>query len=349
MKIMITGNLGYVGPSVIKKLRSTYPKAELIGLDLGIFAHCLTGVKVLPERIINTQVYKDVRNVTELDFEGVSAVVHLAAISNDPMGNSFERITDEINYQSSLKIAELAKNAGVSNYIFASSCSVYGAATGQPKKECDDLNPLTAYAKSKIDTELGLEKLASDDFIVTCLRFATACGFSDRTRLDLVVNDFVACAIAGGVINILSDGTPWRPLIHISDMARAIDWAVGRKHENGGTFLIINTGSHQWNYQVKELANTVAQEIPGTEVQVNINAAPDNRSYKVDFAKFRDLAPNHQPIISLAQTVQGLRDGLTAMGFADKNFHNSDFMRLNVLKKHMSTNRLTQNLNWINE
>ena len=112
MKIMITGNLGYVGPSVIKKLRSTYPKAELIGLDLGIFAHCLTGVKVLPERIINTQVYKDVRNVTELDFEGVSAVVHLAAISNDPMGNSFERITDEINYQSSLKIAELAKNAG---------------------------------------------------------------------------------------------------------------------------------------------------------------------------------------------------------------------------------------------
>jgi len=349
MKIMITGNLGYVGPSVIKKLRSTYPKAELIGLDLGIFAHCLTGVKVLPERIINTQVYKDVRNVTELDFEGVSAVVHLAAISNDPMGNSFERITDEINYQSSLKIAELAKNAGVSNYIFASSCSVYGAATGQPKKECDDLNPLTAYAKSKIDTELGLEKLASDDFIVTCLRFATACGFSDRTRLDLVVNDFVACAIAGGVINILSDGTPWRPLIHISDMARAIDWAVGRKHENGGTFLIINTGSDQWNYQVKELANTVAQEIPGTEVQVNINAAPDNRSYKVDFSKFRDLAPNHQPIISLAQMLQGLRDGLTAMGFADKNFHNSDFMRLNVLKKHMSTNRLTQNLNWIYE
>jgi len=346
---MITGNLGYVGPSVIKQLRSTYPNAELIGVDLGIFAHCLTGAKVLPERLIDTQIYKDIRNVTELDFVGVSAVVHLAAISNDPMGNSFERITDEINYQSSLKIAELAKNAGVSKYVFASSCSVYGAAAARPKKECDDLNPLTAYAKSKIDTELGLEKLVSDDFIVTCLRFATACGFSDRTRLDLVVNDFVAGAITGGVINILSDGTPWRPLIHISDMARAIDWAVDRNHENGGIFLIINTGSDQWNYQVKELARAVALEIPGTKVKVNINAPPDNRSYKVDFSKFSEMAPNHQPVTSLAQTVQGLRDGLTAMGFVDKNFHSSDFMRLNVLKNHMSNNRLTQNLNWINK
>lgn len=349
MKIMVTGNLGYIGPSVIKQLRSTYPNAELIGMDLGIFAHCLTGAKVLPERIIDTQIYKDVRNVTRSDFEGISAVVHLAAISNDPMGNSFERITDEINYQSSLKIAELAKNAGVINYVFASSCSVYGAAAGPPKKESDDLNPLTAYAKSKIDTELGLKKLASDNFTVTCLRFATACGFSDRTRLDLVVNDFVAGAITGGVINILSDGTPWRPLIHISDMARAIDWAVGRKHENGGTFLILNTGSDQWNYQVKELARAVALEIPGTKVKVNINATPDNRSYKVDFSKFREMAPAYQPVISLAQTVKGLRDGLTAMGFVDKNFHNSDFMRLNVLKNHISNNRLTQNLNWISK
>ena len=348
MKIMITGNLGYVGPSVIKQLRSSYPDAELIGLDIGIFAHCLTGTKVWPERIIDIQIYKDVRNVTKLDFQGITTVVHLAAISNDPMGNSFQRITDEINHQSSLKIANLAKIAGVSNYVFASSCSVYGASTGQPKKEDDELNPLTAYAKSKIDTELGLKKLASDDFVVTCLRFATACGFSDRTRLDLVVNDFVAGAITDGVINILSDGTPWRPLIHIFDMARAVDWAVTRKYQNTGNFLTINTGSDQWNYQVKELAHAVALEIPGTEVKINSNAQPDNRSYKVDFSKFKEVAPDHQPVTTLAQTVKGLKDGLTEMGFVDKDFHNSDFIRLNVLKNHISNNRLNKNLDWIN-
>ena len=347
MKIMVTGNLGYVGPSVIQQLRSTYPGATLVGMDLGIFAHCLTGTKVLPERIIDMQLYKDVRDVTESDFNGFSAVVHLAAISNDPMGNEFERITDEINCQSSLKIAELAKCAGVRNYVFASSCSVYGAASERAKKEDDELNPLTAYAKSKIDTELGLKKLASDGFVVTCLRFATACGFSDRTRLDLVVNDFVAGAITSGVINVLSDGTPWRPLIHIADMARAIDWAVNRKSENGGALLILNTGSDQWNHQVQELAQAVATEIPGTKVKVNINAVPDNRSYKVDFSKFRQMAPNHQPQKSLSQTVKELRDGLIAMGFINNDFHNSDFMRLNVLRNHINSKILTQDLNWI--
>ena len=233
------------------------------------------------------------------------------------------------------------------NYVFASSCSVYGAASERPKKENDQLNPLTAYAKSKIDTEVGLSQLASDDFVVTCLRFATACGFSERTRLDLVVNDFVAGAIAGGVINILSDGTPWRPLIHISDMARAIDWAVGRKTDNGGTLLVVNAGSDEWNYQVKDLAEAVATEIPGTKVKLNKNAAPDNRSYKVDFSKFQELAPNHQPQISLSEAVQGLRDGLINMDFMDSDFHSSDFIRLNVLKNHMSAKRLSRDLNWI--
>lgn len=347
MKILVTGNLGYVGPSVIQQLRETYPDAELVGMDLGIFAHCLTGSKVLPERIIDLQLYKDVRRVQTSDFTDFTAVVHLAAISNDPMGDSFKRITDEINCKSSLRIAELAKMAGVRNYVFASSCSVYGAASGRAKKEDDELNPLTAYAKSKIDTERGLTKLASKDFVVTCLRFATACGFSDRTRLDLVVNDFVAGAITSGVINILSDGTPWRPLIHILDMARAIDWAVNRKYDNGGSFLTLNTGSDQWNYQVKDLAEAVASEIPGTVINVNTNAAPDNRSYRVDFSKFRDLAPNHQPQVSLPIAVQGLRDGLKSMGFVDSDFHSSDFIRLNVLRRHMRDNRLTQDLNWI--
>jgi len=347
MKIMVTGNLGYVGPALMAQLRATYPDAELVGMDLGLFSHCLTGVKASPERMIDKQIYKDVRTVTKADFEGFSAVVHLAAISNDPMGNSFARVTDEINFQSSLKIANLAKSAGVRNYVFASSCSVYGAASEFAKKEEDDLNPLTAYANSKINTETGVADLASEDFIITCLRFATACGFSDRTRLDLVVNDFVAGAISNGVISILSDGTPWRPLIHISDMARAMDWAVSRKSYNGGAMLVVNAGSDNWNYQVKDLAEAVAAEIPGTKVQVNVNAPPDKRSYRVDFSKFKNLAPNHQPLVSLKEAVHGLRDGLLDMGFSDGEFRNSELMRLNVINEHISANRLSKDLTWI--
>ena len=349
MRIMVTGNLGYIGSSVIHQLRKSYPDAELVGMDLGIFSHCLTGVSSTPERELNYQLYKDVRNVTESDFEGFSSVIHLAAISNDPMGNTFERVTEEINYKSSLRIASLAKSSGVRNYVFASSCSVYGAASESAKKEEDDLNPLTVYAKSKIETEIGLKDIASEDFIVTCLRFATACGFSERTRLDLVVNDFVAAAITNGVINILSDGTPWRPFIHIADMARAMDWAVTRESSNGGTMLIVNAGSDNWNYQVKDLAEAVAAEIPGTNVEINPDAVHDDRSYKVDFSKFRKLAPDHQPQISLIETIKELRDGLVEMKFSDGEFRDSNFIRLNVLNDHISSNRLTNNLEWTTE
>ena len=347
MKVMITGNLGYVGPSVMKQLRQSYPSAYLVGMDLGFFEHCLTGVVMSPESIIDQQIYKDVREVVLSDFVGFDAVVHLAAISNDPMGKTFERVTDEINCQSSIKIAHLARTAGVRNYVFASSCSVYGEASEFPKKEENELNPLTAYAKSKIDTELALKDLATDEFIITCLRFATACGFAARTRLDLVLNDFVAGAVANGVINILSDGTPWRPLIHVTDMARAIDWAVTRAPDNGGSMSIVNAGSDEWNCQVKELAIAVASQIPGTKVEINADAIPDRRSYKVDFTKFKELAPSYQPIVSLQEAVAGLKDGLISMGFSDVDFRDSDFMRLNILNNHIISNRMNDNLKWV--
>jgi len=347
VKILVTGNLGYVGPSVIHQLRQSYPSAELVGMDLGFFAHCLTGVNAYPEKVLDHQIYKDVRDVEQNDLEGFDTVIHLAAVSNDPMGKEFAAVTDQINCQSSIKIATLAKSAKVKNYVFASSCSVYGEASEFAKKEHDDLNPLTAYAKSKIDTEAGLVDLASEEFVITCLRFATACGFSARTRLDLVLNDFVAAAISTGVISILSDGTPWRPLIHVSDMGRAIDWATSRKASNGGAMLVVNAGSDEWNYQIKELATAVANEIQGTTVEINLDAAPDKRSYKVDFAKFRELAPNHQPQVSLTEAVKGLRDGLLEMNFSNGDFRNSDFMRLNVLNGHISKGRMSSHLSWL--
>ena len=347
MKILVTGNLGYIGPSVMLQLRRSYPLAQLVGMDLGFFAHCLTGVNAYPERVVDHQIYKDVRDVEQDDLEGFDTIIHLAAVSNDPMGEEFAVVTDEINCQSSIKIATLAKTAKVKNYVFASSCSVYGEASEFAKKENDDLNPLTAYAKSKIDTETRIANLASDEFVVTCLRFATACGFSARTRLDLVLNDFVAAAISNGVISILSDGSPWRPLIHVSDMGRAIDWATSRKASNGGAMLVVNAGSDEWNYQIKELAAAVANQIPGTTVEINLNAAPDKRSYKVDFAKFRELAPNHQPQVSLIDAIKGLRDGLLGMNFSNGDFRNSDFMRLNVLKGHISSERMSDHLGWL--
>ena len=347
MKILVTGNLGYVGPSVMLQLRRSYPLAQLVGMDLGFFAHCLTGVNASPERVLDHQIYKDVRDVEQDDLEGFDTVIHLAAVSNDPMGKEFAVVTDEINCQSSIKIATLAKSAKVKNYVFASSCSVYGEASEFAKKEHDDLNPLTAYAKSKIDTETGVANLASEEFVVTCLRFATACGFSARTRLDLVLNDFVAAAISNGVISILSDGSPWRPLIHVSDMGRAIDWATSRKASNGGAMLVVNAGSDEWNYQIKELAAAVANQIPGATVEINLDAAPDKRSYKVDFASFRELAPNHQPQVSLTDAVKGLRDGLLGMNFSNGDFRNSDFMRLNVLNGHISSERMSDHLGWL--
>ena len=346
MKILITGNMGYIGPCVADQLQRAYPDAVLIGYDMGYFAHCLTGAATLPETRIDQQYFGDMRALDPAILKGVDAVVHLAAISNDPMGNTFEKVTQDINYESSARLARLAKEAGVERFVFASSCSMYGFAEGGPRKEDDVLNPLTAYARSKVATEKTLQDLATNDFVVTSLRFATACGMSERLRLDLVLNDFVAGAVAAHQITILSDGTPWRPLIHIEDMARAIDWAIGREITNGGSFLAVNTGSDEWNYQVKDLAQAVAQVIPGVSVSINKNAQPDKRSYQVDFSLFKKLAPKHQPRVDLTGAIRGLKEGLEGMGFADGNFRNSQFMRLKVLTHLRERSILDDQLNW---
>jgi nucleoside-diphosphate-sugar epimerase len=346
MKILISGNMGYIGPSVVRQLRQSRPQAVLAGFDTGFFAHCLTGAEMLPERRLDVQHFGDVRDVDANILKDVDAVVHLAAISNDPMGKTFEDVTYEINHRASVALARSAKAMGVKAFVFASSCSMYGLADDAPRKETSPLNPLTAYAKSKVRTENDLKEIADRNFNVTCLRFATACGMSDRLRLDLVVNDFVACAVASGNITILSDGTPWRPLIHVRDMARAIDWAVGRDREYGGDFLGVNVGSNVWNYQVKELADAVAKVISGVTISVNKNAPPDNRSYRVDFALYESLAPSHQPQVDLLTAVAELREGLMTIGFRDSNFRASKYMRLEVLKQLSADGLLRKDLRW---
>lgn len=349
MKILITGNMGYVGPGVVRHLRNIFPDAHLIGYDMGYFASCLTNALVLPESRLNQQVFGDVRHLPLELLEGVDAVVHLAAISNDPMGTHYEDITMDVNYLSSIRVARMTKQAGVKSFVFASSCSMYGAAEDSPRTETSTLNPLTAYARSKVATEKDLQPLADKNFTVTCLRFATACGMSNRLRLDLVLNDFVAGAVARGKINILSDGTPWRPLIHVKDMARAIEWAIARPQDNGGSFLAVNAGANRWNYQVKELAAAVAEVIPGTEVFINENAAPDKRSYRVSFDLYASLAPDHQPTQNLHEGIAELRDGLMAMHFQDGDFRNSLLMRLKVLTSLQEQDLINEQLQWYSQ
>ena len=346
MRVLITGNMGYVGPVLVRFLRENLDGAELIGFDSGFFAHSLTGASLLPETLLDRQIFGDIREFPPALLDGVDAVVHLCAVSNDPMGNKFEAVTADINLKASVRLAQLAARGGVKDFVFASSCSMYGQAEGGARKESDPTNLQTAYARSKIGSEKAFAELDLNGMMVTSLRFATACGMSDRLRLDLVLNDFVARAISAGEITVLSDGTPWRPLIDVEDMARAIFWAIGRDREKGGRFLAVNAGSDDSNYQVRELAEAVARQVPGTKVSINTDAPPDKRSYKVDFSLFRSLAPAHVPRISLDQSITRLRDGLTRMGFADKEFRNSPYMRLKTLERHMAAGRLGADLRW---
>jgi len=338
--------MGYVGPVLTRYLKEHFLDAEIIGYDAGFFGHSLTGVDALPETLLAEQYYADVRDFNPALLKNIDAVVHLAAVSNDPMGKEFEKVTSEINREASVTIAKMAIDAGVKNFVFASSCSMYGQAEGGPRRETDPTNPLTAYAHSKIGTETDVQNLNLKDMIFTSLRFATACGMSDRLRLDLVLNDFVACAISAKEITVLSDGSPWRPLIDVEDMARSISWAIRRNKNQGGQFLAVNAGRDDGNYQVKDLAEAVAKHIPGTTVSINKDAPPDKRSYKVDFSLFKSLAPEFLPKVSLDESIIRLKNGFERMKFNDSNFRDSPFMRLNTLRRHINNKTLTNNLRW---
>jgi nucleoside-diphosphate-sugar epimerase len=348
LKILIVGNLGYVGPSMIRQLRKTYPEGTLIGYDIGYFAHCLTHPAVLPELELDMQVFGDIRQFPEALLQGVDAVVNLAAISNDPLSFRFEDVTMDINFKAAVDLARMAKQNGVKSFVYASSCSMYGLADDTPRKEGDKLNPLTAYARSKVAAEEGLEKLADEHFTVTCNRFATACGWSSRLRLDLVLNDFVAGGLVNKHISILSDGTPWRPMINTRDMARAMDWSITRPASLGGQFLAVNTGSNDWNTNILSLAEATAQVIPGVKISINPDAPPDKRSYRANFDLYKKLAPDHQPQEDLISTVKEIRDNLIGMQFNDPEYRKSQLIRLEVISRLQGAGRLTADLRWSN-
>jgi nucleoside-diphosphate-sugar epimerase len=342
MKILIIGNLGYVGPELVTYLRRNHNNFKLIGYDIGYFMNCYTTTSISPETRLDQQYYGDVRKFDESILDNVHSVIYLAAISNDPIGNVFEKPTMEINFKAAIEIAKMAKRKRVKNFVYASSCSVYGINQGFPKKESDELNPLTPYAKSKIFAEIELEPIADKSFTVTCLRFATACGISDRLRLDLVLNDFVASALLSSKIQILSDGTPFRPLINVKDMARAMSWAIDRKE--GNYFETLNIGSDDWNFQIKDLAYAIKDILGGLDIEINHDAAVDKRSYQVSFKKFTEMAPAYTPIYDLDRTINDLLIGFKSIKLDDSNFRKSNFIRLNTINMLIDEKIIDRNL-----
>lgn len=327
MNILLTGNLGYIGPVVVNFFKNQFPHVHIKGLDAGYFKDCVMD-KALFEHEVDEQIIGDVRAISEEALVGIDAIVHLAAISNDPMGNEFGELTQQVNYEATARLAKMAKSAGVKRFVFASSCSTYGAGA-DVCSEASAVAPLTVYARSKVQSEQALEPLADGDFQVTCLRFATACGASPRLRLDLVVNDFVASALTKGKIELLSQGTSWRPMIDVNDMARAFAWGCVR---GGEPFLIVNAGASNANYQIRELADIVAKVIGNVSVEIKAGAAPDKRSYQVDFSLYESQAVDFTPQVSMTESVIQLVASLKRAQFDDAHFRESDFVRLVVLK-----------------
>lgn len=344
-RVLVFGNLGYIGPVLIEALRKTRPDTYIIGHDTGFFERCYSAA-LGRGHAVDQQLYGDVRDVTPGLFDGIDAVIYLAAISNDPMGRAFAEPTHQINDKAAIQAAKAAKAAGVGSFVFASSCSVYGAGGDAAKIETDALDPLTDYAQSKVAAEKSLAPLADESFTVTALRFATACGPSDRIRLDLVLNDFVATAITERKITILSDGTPLRPLIDTRDMAAAMIWAADRPAETGGPYLVVNTGSDAWNFSVLELAENVRDFYGDIAIDVNTDAAPDKRSYRVDFSLFRSLAPDAYPTRAVDETIGALDRALSASPVGLQNFRQGPFIRLNLLRQMLEAKALDNTLRW---
>ena len=327
-KILIFGNLGYVGSKLSEVLN--YKKFETYGVDIGLFENC-TFYKNFKEKKI-MQYYDDVRKLNYSLLKDKDIIVYLAAISNDPMGEKFKKITQEINYKSCIKIAKKAKKFGCKSFIFASSCSVYGTKGKKLKKEKHKLNPLTVYAKSKILCEQELKKISSKKFKVFCLRFATACGESSRLRLDLVLNDFVYSAVKQKCINILSDGKPFRPLIDVKDMAKAIKFGFNYDSIKRN-FICVNVGSNKWNFTVLEIAKKVSKVFGGIKINLLSERPSDKRSYKVDFSEFKKIAPDFFPKIKIEDTIKNLKKVIER-----KNTKKENYIRLNILDKRIKQN-----------
>lgn len=325
MKILITGNLGYVGSHLTQLFMNS--GHEVIGCDLSLFPNAISGQLTQP----TLQWLKDFREIEEKELVGVDAIAHLAGISNDPMGELNPGLTLKVNGEGAIHLGRTAKAAGVKIYTFASSCSLYGSSGDQPRSEQDETSPLSEYASSKLYAENGLRQLEANNFHVYLLRNATAYGASPVLRTDLVVNDLSAGMCATGIAEIRSDGSPWRPLIHCRDMARAFQLFIERDPiEVSGK--PVNVGFTVENFQVKDIGAGVQKTWPEGTVNYLPNSISDPRDYKVDFSLLKNIFPDFEPEYPLSRGIPELRTHLIQIGYSQSDRDTKRYVRLNEIK-----------------